>query len=149
MKKLFLLLIFPALLFAEMLKVGESIEPRSLNDQFDRAYSLESQQNLVVTWDKASTQSANIFFDAYPQLLENNTTAMLVDVSTTPSGIMSLFVLPKMRSFSHPILLSYDKDFNLLLPYKSGYLTLLRLKDRHIIKIEFIEDEAALKDAFE
>jgi hypothetical protein len=140
-----MLLLLPVLLFAEMLKVGDAIAPRTIEDQHGRAHIAGHEKVWVVTWDKATTRTANLFFDHHRELLEYNTTAMVADFSTIPSGILQMFVLPRMRNFVHPILLSYDESFNVTLPYRSGNVTVLRLDEGTITKIEYAEDEAGLE----
>jgi hypothetical protein len=140
-----MLLFLPVFLLAEMLKVGDTIAPRTIEDQHGKAHLAGHEKVWVVTWDKATTRTANLFFDHHRELLEHNTTAMVADFSTIPSGILRLFVLPRMRNFNHPILLSYDEPFNASLPYRSGSVTVLRLDEGKITEIEYAEDEAGLE----
>lgn len=135
-------------LAAQMLQVGDTIHMRTVNDQFDQAHSVGGQQWLVLTWDRATTFAANRYFDHNDSLLAADSAAMIVDVSTIPSGIYSLFVLPRMQAYEHPILLSADKPFNASLPYRPGYVTLLRLQKGKITSIDFVEDEEALAAYF-
>ena len=130
---------------AEMLKVGDSIVPITIKDQFDREHKIGSESQWVVTWDKMTTRYANTYFEKNSSLLDQNLSRMIVDVSQTPSGIMSLFVLPRMRSYNHPILLSYDEKYNLQLPYKEERLTVLFLDEGTVERIEYVEDEAELE----
>lgn len=143
----FLVLLLPLFLLAEMLKIGDTIASRTISDQYGRPHAAGHEKVWVVTWDKVTTRTANLFFDRHRELLEQNATAMIADFSTIPSGILQMFVLPRMRNFAHPILLSYDEPFNATLPYRSGNLTVLRLDGGKITKIEFVEDEAGLEKA--
>jgi hypothetical protein len=140
-----LLLLLPVLLLGEMLKIGDTIAPRTIEDQHGKTHIAGHEKVWVVTWDKATTRTANLFFDHHPELLNQNTTAMIADFSTIPSGILNMFVLPWMRHFAHPILLSYDEPFNAMLPYRSGNVTVLVLDEGTIKKIEYAEDEAGLE----
>jgi hypothetical protein len=138
-------LFLPLILAAEMLKVGDTITPLTLKDQFGKDHHIGSEKAWIVTWDKMTTRHANRFFAAHPDLWEHNTTALIVDVSQTPSGIMNLFVLPRMRSYDHPVLLSYDEKYNITLPYEEEQITVLLLQNGRIGKILFAEDEARLE----
>ena len=142
-----LLLLMPLLLAAEMLRVGDAVRPMTLEDQFGKFHRVGNEQAWVVTWDKSTTRLANLFFEQHPALLEQNRTALIVDVSQTPSGIMSLFVMPRMRSYGHTILMGCDEAYNRTLPYSEGAVTILRLRDGAISEVLFAEDEAALRKA--
>ncbi|MEA3372213.1 MAG: hypothetical protein U9Q62_00855 [Campylobacterota bacterium] len=145
----FILLFLPILLFAEMLGVGDRVTPLSVKDQFEKSYKIGSELCWVITWDQATTRHANNYFGKDPSLLDQNLTRMIVDVSQTPSGIMRLFVLPKMRSYGHPILLSYDEAYNFKLPYREDHITILSLDNGVIDSIDFAPDERALSDLLE
>ena len=112
-----------------------NVEARDTSsDSAAEEVQLNTQKYLLISYDKATTRTAN-------QFLEKKTVEgldLVVDVSQTPSGIMSLFVLPRMREYKHNILLSYSEEYNLLLPYKEDAVTLLTLENRKIIKIEFM-----------
>jgi len=146
-----LLLLFPFALYAQMLQVGDRLDEAVLSDQFEKMHTIKDQMRIVVSWDKATTRLANLYFAEHAQLLDKST-SLIVDVSQTPSGIMSLFVMPRMRSYSHPILLSYDEGYNRKLPYKEAAVTVLQLEKGKVLSIRFAEDEtaldAALKETF-
>jgi hypothetical protein len=140
-----LLLLLPLLLNAEMLKVGDPVATMEIEDQFGRAHQVGKESFWVVTWDKMTTRHANRFFDGHRELIEKGAAAMIVDVSQTPEGILSLFVLPRMRSYDHTILLSHDAAYNRDIPYEEEQITVLQLKAGKIAAIGFAEDEAALE----
>lgn len=142
----YLLLLLPLLLFAKMLEVGDCIASKTLEDQFGNRFTVGSETVWIVTWDKMTTRHANSYFSKESSLLDQNIIRMIVDVSQTPSGIMSLFVMPRMQSYHHTILLSYDEAYNRALPYKEGYITVLSLDDGMIISIDFAADEAQLEE---
>ena len=137
--RLLLLWVLPLLLVAEMLKVGDAITPMVINDQFDKPHGVGNEKLWVITWDRGTTRLANTFFDSHKKLLTDGTAALIVDVSQTPEGIMSLFVLPRMRSYEHRILLGYDAEANRRFPYKDGSVTVLTLKDGVITAVGFAE----------
>ena len=142
MRYLFLLL--PLLLAADLLKVGDSVTPMVIHDQFDKPHAVGNESVWVVTWDKMTTRYANRFFDKHPGLIAEGKAALIVDVSQTPEGIMSLFVLPRMRSFDHAILLSYDAKTNRTFPYEEDRITVLKLEGGRIVAIGFAEGESDL-----
>ena len=87
---------------------------------------------VLCTWDKATTKVANQYFDQHKMPDNLN---LIVDTSQIPSGIFSLFVKPRMKSYRHHILLSFDEKYNLTLPFKEEMLTLLYIKDAKVKKI--------------
>lgn len=142
------LLLLPVLLCAQVRGVGEKITERIINDQFDQPRKFGRQQWLVLTWDRSTTFIANQYFDQNKTLLKDGSAAMLVDTSTIPSGIFSMFVLPRLQAYDHPMLLSYDEAFNASLPYREGEMTVLSMKEGVIISIDFLADAAALRAFF-
>ena len=145
--RLILLFILPLALLAQILAVGDKIEPRTLEDQFSKKHEVGSEKIWVLTWDKATTRIANDYFEKDPSLLISKEAAMIADFSTIPSGILSLFVMPRMQSYTnHAMLLSFDEAFNATLPYREGYITLLYLADGKIVKIDYAESEKTLAE---
>ena len=144
MKKL-LLLLLPIFLVAKMLQVGDNIKPIEIKSQHDKKHQLIQNGIWIITWDKTSTAIANNYFDTYNMPSNVN---LIVDVSQIPSGILNLFVLPRMRHYSHEVLLSYDEVYNVTLPYKEECLTILHVNNKKIQKIEFIKTENELKKLF-
>jgi hypothetical protein len=140
----FLLLLLPLFLTAETLIVGDVITPITFPDQHEKQHTVGHESVWVVTWDKMTTRHANLLFKAKPELLGDGQVAMIVDVSQTPSGIMNLFVLPRMRSYGHRILLGYDAAYNRSIPYREGAITVLYLSDGKVLEVAFAEDGEAL-----
>jgi hypothetical protein len=144
----FLVMLLPLILYGEsLLQVGDQIVSRTLNDQFDTPHSIGKERIWVVTWDKLTTRTANGYFAAHPGMIRSGEAAMIVDISQTPGGILSLFVMPRMRSYDHPILMSSDVAFNRTIPYREGAITLLVFKSGKIARIGFASDDAALDAA--
>jgi hypothetical protein len=141
MTKLFSLFL-PLFLSAQMLQVGDFTNPLELSSQHEKKILLSKDGVWVITWDKESTRLANQYFEKYG-LKEN--TQMLVDVSQVPSGILTLFVLPRMRGYKHEILLSYDEAYNQTLPYEENAVTILHLNDSKVDKIDFAQTQEELK----
>ena len=129
-----------------MLQVADSVTPVKLNSQHDKEHKLTQNGIWIVTWDKTTTATANNFFDTYKMPSHVN---LIVDVSQVPSGILNLFVLPKMKRYNHDILLSFDEIYNVTLPYKEDYLTILHVKNKKITKLEFLKTESELRRLFD
>ncbi len=141
----FWLLFLPLWLVAAMLQKGDAVPPLELEDQFGMHHKTGEEKVWIVTWDKMTTRRANLFFEAHPEQMKKGEVAMLVDVSQTPEGIMNLFVLPRMQSYAHRILLSRDAAYNRNIPYEEGSVTLLYLKGGVVTDIKFAEDGESLE----
>ncbi|MBU1928123.1 hypothetical protein KKG77_03895 [bacterium] len=141
MKKLFYLFL-PLLLSAQMLQVGDFTKPIELVSQHEKKILLLKDGVWVIAWDKESTRLANKYFEAFGM---RSDTQMLVDISQVPSGILNLFVLPRMRDYKHEILLSYDEAYNLTLPYAEGAVTVLHLRDAKVEQIDFAQTQEELR----
>ena len=140
MKKL-LLLLLPVYLLAQILQVGDEVSIVKLKSQHDREYTLVDSGVWIITWDKISTRTANKYFNNQEMPKDIN---LLVDVSQAPSGIFNLFILPDMKRYKHPILLSFNELYNVKLPYKENHLTLLYIENKKIVKIDYLKDESEL-----
>jgi len=64
---------------------------------------------------------------------------LLIDISVAPSGIVKLFILPRMRYFKHPILLIEDEEFALKLPFDDEKVAKITLQNQIIQSIDFLE----------
>ncbi len=129
---------------AQTLEVSQKIQSVKLKSQHDDEYKLIKSGVWIIAWDKETTSLANSYFDKHKMRDDIN---LIVDTSAIPAGIFSLFVHPRMKKFKHPILFSFDKNYNLTLPYKEDNLTLLYIKDTKITKVGFIETLKELEEA--
>lgn len=139
----FLFLLIPFLLHAMMLEVGDAVILKEISSQHAKKHRLIGDGMWVVTWDKESTHIANEYFKLHGMKPHEQ---LLVDVSQVPSGIMTLFVLPKMRRYEHEILLCEDEAYNLTLPYKEGSLTLLHVENARVKEIFYPKTSKELEE---
>jgi hypothetical protein len=141
---IFFILIASFLLSAKTLQVTDKVKQIKLKSQHDKEYTLVKDGIWIITWDKATTRVANRYFDEHKMPDNIN---LIVDTSEIPPVMFSLFARPKMKKYRHPILLSFDKKYNLTLPFKENMLTLLYIKDTKVQKITYIKDLEVLKKA--
>lgn len=146
--RLFILL-FPLLLFSESLRIGDYIQQTSFLDQNGATQTIYSNQELLIAWDKNTTAMANDYFDGNATLIDNKKISLLIDLSHAPKGILSLFILPSMREYRHTILVSLDEAYSQTLPFKKGYLTLLKLQEFKISNIIFFKEQEKFQELFE
>ncbi len=144
----FWILVIPAIIIAQTLSLGSKISALELEDQFGVKHVLGSERLWLLAWDKETTRLANRYIDAHKSFLQTHNAALVVDVSQVPSGIFSLFVKPRMQSYEHPILLSFDAKYNQQLPYQEGCVTLLELQNQTVSSVRFACNEAQLAATF-
>lgn len=127
---------------AQILQVGNMVKPIQITTQHEKKITLLQNGIWVITWDKESTRVANTYFEKFG--IKDNI-QMIVDVSQIPSGILNLFVLPRMRDYKHEILLSHDEVYNLTLPYEENAITVMRVQDMNVERIDFAKTQEELK----
>jgi len=110
-------------------KSDENVEPKlvvgqtvslSLNDQNEKAHSLSPEtKTLIFAFSKDMGHTCNDFFAKKDEnyLTEHNT-VFVADVSSAPSVIRSMFILPGMKDFKHTILVMDDEA--VASAYKAG-----------------------------
>jgi len=93
------------------LVVGHSVADLKLNDQFEKAHSLNpNTYKLVFAFSKDSAHICNDFFNTKePTYLEDHNAQFIADVSAAPSLIRSMFIMPGLKDFKHTVLLLDDK----------------------------------------
>lgn len=138
-----------SLSFADTLKLGESINPFSLPDQFDKVYQVNSKDYniLVIAFEKDIAVMFNEYLEKQPSsFLDDHKTLFISDIHEMPSFITKMFALPKMRDYKYPLLLIYDESN--IFPKKKESLTVLKTKNNQIVEINFISDEKNIQKIF-
>ena len=94
------------------LVVGKSIENLKLNDQFEIAHTLSPDTyKLIFAFGKEPAHICNDFFATKePTYLQEHHAQFIADVSSAPSLIRSMFILPGLKDFKHTVLLLDDKE---------------------------------------
>ena len=91
--------------------VGQSIADLQLNDQFEKAHTLNpNTYKLVFAFSKDSAHICNDFFNTKePTYIQDHNAQFIADVSSAPSLIRSMFIMPGLKEFKHTVLLLDDK----------------------------------------
>jgi len=151
LKKIFIVVVlFQSLVFSDTLKIGDTITPFSLPDQFDKVHQVNSKdyKMLLVAFEKDVAVRLNEFLSTQnPSFLKQNGALFISDIHKMPSFVTKLFALPKMRDYPYPLLLIYDESN--IFPKKDDSLSVFRTKDNKIIGIDFIDEEQDIKKIFE
>ena len=133
---------------AELLAVGDVMEPYTLPDQFDKEHTLaESTRAVLIASEKKISQVINTCLaskeDGY---LASKHLEYVSDISPMPAPITKLFALPKMKKQKFPIILNRDDSFKDSYPRQDGKMALFLLDKKHAITaIEYVENPEELE----
>lgn len=97
-------------LWAQAVEVGERVAPWTLLDQFDQAYTLDNQAQILLV---ARSMDAAKWLDAALQgqpkgYLEARHAVFVADIQRMPRLIAKLFAVPAMRSYNYRVMLDRD-----------------------------------------
>jgi len=142
------------LLTASPLQTGDLINSFSkfkFETPQGRQMKVPKSTNLVIAaFEKDTGKLVNAYLDTQNALyLPKKRVIYIADIHNMPSLITSMFALPKLQKYKHPIYLHYDEEFENFLPHKEEKITLVRLKDKKVVSISFIATTQELKAAIE
>lgn len=151
MKKLISALLVALSVWAAPYKVGQTVMPLDLKDQFDKHIVLKTMPNiLVMAFEKGTSATVNDFLGKQKgTYLSEHKAAYIADISPMPTFIAEAFALPKMRKYPYTVLLIRDEELGLKFPGQEGKITVLRLEGNVIKSIEYVATADELKAAIE
>ena len=130
---------------------GSTLEPWTLQDQFEKAHSLDdSTRVLLVARDMDGSKLVKAALAERPKgYLEARHALFLADISRMPALISRLFAVPAMRDYSYPVLL--DRDAAIASRYASdeGKVLWVRLEQRRVLETRQLDTPVALRIALE
>lgn len=130
---------------------GSTLEPWTLQDQFEKAHSLDdSTRVLLVARDMDGSKLVKAALAERPKgYLEVRHALFLADISRMPALISRLFAVPAMRDYSYPVLL--DRDAAIASRYASdeGKVLWVRLEQRRVLETRQLDSPVALRIALE
>ena len=131
--------------------VGNSLAPLTLNDQFEKPHTVSADtQKIIFAFSKDMGHMSNEFFakqDA--DYLTKHKAVFIADVSSAPSLIRSMFIMPGLKDFKHTVLVIEDKNVaaSYRIDAKKEQIMILDVKDMVIEKINYVSDAASLAKA--
>lgn len=136
---------------AQALESGERLAPWTLNDQFDRPYTLDDQLHiLLVARSMDGAKLVKAALEGRPKgYLEARRAQFVADISRMPGLIGKLFAIPAMRDYRYRVLL--DREAQVVPQYaapEEGVLW-LQLEQGVLRERRFFTDAAALRAALE
>ncbi len=151
MKKVIILLCAAIALCAAPYKVGQSVMPLDLTDQFGKKHALKAMpKTLIMAFEKGTGATVNEYLAAQDKgYLAKNKAAFVADISQMPKFITESFALPKMRKYPHTVLLIQDEEQGLRFPGEDGKITIMKFRGNFLTKVEFISSASELKQAIE
>lgn len=152
MKRIYLLLmVLSSLLYAEI-KVGERIEPFTVNDQFDKPQSItQDTKKIIFVFSKQKGHDVRDFLskqeDGY---LTKRDILFVADVSKMPA-IIRWFVLDSLDEYKFSIVLIEDKE--IASKYKNenraDQIMVVGLNNFNIVGVDYTNDVNELKTLIE
>jgi len=102
------------------LVVGKSLANLQLKDQNGVKHTLNPDTyKIVFAFAKAPAHICNDFFNTKePTYLKKHHAEFIADISSAPSLIRNIFILPGLKDFKHPVLLLDDKK--VAAPFRKG-----------------------------
>ena len=133
--------------------VENSLADLKLNDQNGNLQGIDAETKKVVfAFSKDNGHTCNDFFatkDA--SYLKDNNAQFVADVSGAPSMIRSMFIMPGLKDFNHPILVIDNKMLSA--SYKteenSEKLVVVLLENQRITEIKYLSSIEELQTELE
>ena len=149
LKTLILLILICIYSNANTLKIDDKISSFSLVNQFDKIHTINSNISMIiVTFQKESTNIVNNFLSSRDNdFLDKNNTIFINDISCTPSIIVKMFTIPKMRDYKYDILLIYNEN-NKKFIEEENMITVYFIENGFIKDIKFISSTYELEGVF-
>lgn len=151
MKKVIVLLMIAVSVWAAPYKVGQSVMPLDLSDQHGKRITLKVMpKTLIMAFEKGTGATVNEYLTVQEKgYLVKNKAAFVADISQMPKFITESFALPKMRKYTHTVLLIQDEEQGLNFPAQEEKITVMKFRGNFLTKIEYISTAAELKKAIE
>jgi len=133
---------------APKLVVGTTIADMKLSDQFDKPLTIKADTSKVIfAFSKDGAHICNDYFvTKAPTYLADNKTLFIADVSSAPSLIRSMFIMPGLKDFKHTVYILDDKT--VAAPYRANMdtekIVVVSVENLKITNIKTITSEKEL-----
>lgn len=134
----FLGLFLGTFLMAAPMDVGQNIASFSCKDQFGQKVAITSStKKLIFVFSKEKGEVSKKYFDLNPNYLSSQKVLYFADISSAPSFVTSMFMIPKFQGYKFKIGLIEDEVQAALVPKKEDMITFIELDNLNITKIEY------------
>lgn len=131
------LLILPAT--AAPYEAGSKVESFTSKDQHENAFTLKPAETrfLLVSHDMETGKKANAVLTMVgPENLKRDKVVYLANIHGMP-GVGRMFAMPKMRKYSHTIILGDDANLIAKFPVQTGKVTVLKLSGGKVAGVKY------------
>ncbi|MDD3595364.1 MAG: hypothetical protein AB7U44_06450 [Sulfuricurvum sp.] len=151
MKKVLIALLVALSVWAAPYKVGQSVAPLDLSDQFGKRYSMKAMpKTLIMAFEKGTGATVNEYLAAQGKgYLDKYKASFVADISQMPNFITEAFALPKMRKYPHTVLLIRDEEQGLRFPAEEDKITVMKFRGNFLQSVDYITTADELKKAIE
>jgi hypothetical protein len=143
------LLLLPALVYGQ--DAGQVQAPWTLLDQFDQAYTLDDQlEILLVARSMDGAKLVNQALQGKPEgYLEERKAVFVADVSRMPALIAALFAVPAMRDYGYRVLLDSGPRVAPRYPGDADKVLWVQIRQGRIVSEREYADPLALEQALQ
>lgn len=137
--------------WAQAVEVGERLVPWTLLDQFDQAYTLDSQvQTLLVARSMDAAKVLDAALQGQPKgYLEVRHAVFVADIQRMPRLIAKLFAVPAMQSYNYRVMLDRDARIAPRYPGPVDKVLWLQLDNGKLVAQREYSSAADLRQALE
>ncbi|AKS06444.1 hypothetical protein [Pseudomonas trivialis] len=137
--------------WAQAVEVGERLAPWTLLDQFDQAYTLNDQaQVLLVARSMDAAKLVDAALQGQPKgYLESRRGVFVADIQRMPRLIAKLFAVPAMRSYNYRVMLDRDARIAPRYPGPVDKVLWLQLDNGKLVAQREYSTAAELRQALE
>lgn len=135
---------------ADPYSIGSKIESFSAKTQHDKDFTLKPADTrfLLVTHDMETGKKANAVLTTMGlENLTNKKVVYLANIHGMP-GVGRMFALPKMRKYSHTIILGDDAALIAKFPEVKNKVTVLKLSGGKVTSVKYWDPGAEAVDGF-
>ncbi len=122
--------------------VGSTLD-FSLPDQFGEKHALTNEtKKLIFTFSKDSAHIMKSFLQQEENGYLNKQSALYIaDISTAPTMIRNVFILPELKKSTYPVLLIFEEDVAKKFRYDSQQdaIKVVTLEEKKVKSIEFVK----------
>ncbi len=130
--------------------VGSQIESFTAKTQHEKDFTLKPSETrfLLVSHDMETGKKANaVLTTVGPQNLSNKKAVYLANIHGMP-GVGRMFAMPKMRKYSHTIILGDDAALIAKFPEQKDKVTVLKIADGKVSSVQYWSPGAEPLDSF-
>ena len=135
---------------ADPYKDGDRVVSFQAQTQHDKAFTLKPAETrfLLVSHDMETGKKANaVLTTVGPENLSNKKVVYLANIHGMPS-VGRMFALPKMRKYSHTIILGDDAALIAKFPEQKDRVSVLKLVDGKVASVQYWNPGTELLENF-